>query len=133
MVELVEATIVEKEPGTITIEDRVLLTYDITGVKIAKVGKGFVVAVDLSFKAKLVKPMSFVFGICAPNVPNAPNVPYKPAGFKVEKMAKATVKAGEVTIQIYVEPIAVALAEGYITPFGEPCVSISTITGWIAI
>lgn len=63
-------------------------------------------------------------GLCAP----APA--YVPARFQTHKIAYAVARIGEVEVEIYVEPVAVGVAPGYVTPLGEPCVALQTVAGW---
>jgi hypothetical protein len=60
-----------------------------------------------------------------------PGVQYRATSFVAKRIAIAVVETdGDGGIEIYVEPVAVDHAEGFITPWWEPCVSLQTVTAW---
>jgi hypothetical protein len=99
--------------------------FSISDVRVAKVSHGFVVAAGVNVVARFLKHPERVVGLCGPGVQ------HRAASFVVRRIASAVVRAdgGEI-IEIYVEPVAVGLADGFITPWGEPCVSLQTVTAW---
>lgn len=52
--------------------------------------------------------------------------------FKLIEPAHAVVKVDGRMLEVYAEHIAVAVADGFITTTGEPCVAIHTAIGWTA-
>ncbi len=126
MVTPLEVKIVETEPGRVELpEFDISITYSITSVKAAKIGGGYFIATTIDITARFIKPAGWAFGVCAPG-----NVTYKPVQFTAFKPAHAVIEADGKIFDIYVEPIAVMVADGFITPLGEPCVALSTATGW---
>jgi len=125
MVEPVDVTIERSEPGEIDVEERVLVKYLISDVRAARIERGYSIAVGISVVARFARPPHGVRGICGPNTP------YRPARFNVRRIASATVRtdSGE-TIEIFVEPVAVGIADDFITAVGEPCVVLQTVTAW---
>ncbi|MGC8584162.1 MAG: hypothetical protein ACP5MH_10615 [Thermoproteus sp.] len=126
MVTPLEVEVVEEQAGEIDAEG-LLITYRIAGVKIAKVGEGYAVSVATEVTARSKEGPSPPAGVCMGG-----GVPYKPLRFRVVRLARAVVKAEGRVFDIYVEPLAVMTAEGFVTPLGEPCVAISTAVGWNA-
>ncbi|MCU7787674.1 MAG: hypothetical protein ACPL3C_11430 [Pyrobaculum sp.] len=124
MVTQLTANLLKSEPGEIVVEDSIIVTYRIVDVKVVKVVEGYHVAVGISISARYIKPPTAPAGICATGTP------YRPASFRTVKPAEAVINAGGREIEIYTEPLAVLIAEGYVTPEGEPCVAIQTVTGW---
>ncbi|MEZ0320063.1 MAG: hypothetical protein ABWK05_08760 [Pyrobaculum sp.] len=37
---------------------------------------------------------------------------------------------GGVEIEVYVGPVALGVALGYVNIVGEPCITLQTVTGW---
>lgn len=128
MVTPLAVKIVENRPGEIELpEVNISITYTITGVKAAKVGGGYSIAAMIDITARFIKTPGRILGVCAPG-----NVPYRPVPFAASKPAHAVVETDGKIFDIYVEPIAVMVADGFITPLGEPCIALSTATGWVA-
>jgi len=125
MVEPVDAVVERSEPGEVEVEGKVVVRFSISDVRVAKVSHGFVVATGVNVVARFLKHQERVVGLCGPGVQ------HRAASFVVRRIASAVVRAdgGEI-IEIYVEPVAVGLADGFITPWGEPCVSLQTVTAW---
>ncbi|MEM0463186.1 MAG: hypothetical protein QXS00_04890 [Pyrobaculum sp.] len=128
MVTPLEVKIVKSIPGEVELpEVNIVMTYTIIGVKAAKVGGGYSVAATIDITAKFIKTPGRILGVCAPG-----NVPYRSVPFAASKLAHAVIETDGRVFDIYVEPIAVMVADGFITPLGEPCIAVSTATGWVA-
>ncbi|AET32468.1 hypothetical protein [Pyrobaculum ferrireducens] len=125
MVTPLEVEVLEEQTGEVEAEG-LLITYRVVGVKIAKVGEGYAVSVATEVAARFREAPSPPVGVCMGG-----GVPYRPIRFRVVKLARAVVKADGRVFDVYVEPLAVMAAEGFVTPLGEPCVAISTAVGWI--
>lgn len=122
MVEPLEVELLESEPGELYAEN-IKVVYRITSVKAAKVGNGISIVVDIDVSAR-GPPERGALGLCSAGVS------FVLARFRTEKIAKALARVGEVEVEIYVEPIALGIAPGYINTVGEPCVTLQTVTGW---
>ena len=106
-------------------EGKVAIKFSISDVQRAKVSHGFIVATGVNIIARFLKSPERIIGLCGPGVQ------YRTAYFVARRIATAVVKTdGDERIEIYVEPVAVGLAEGFITPWWEPCVSLQTVTAW---
>jgi hypothetical protein len=89
------------------------------------VSRGFVVATGVNIIARFLKSPERIIGLCGPGVQ------YRATSFVAKRIAIAVVKTnGDERIEIYVKPVAVGHAEGFITPWWEPCVSLQTVTAW---
>lgn len=127
MVTPLEVKIVESKPGKIELPElNIFILYNIVSVKAAKVGNGYFIAAIVDITAKFVEPPRWVIGVCTHG-----NVPYKPVRFTAFKPAQAVVETDGKIFDIYIEPVVVMVADGFITPLGEPCVALSTATGWV--
>ncbi|WP_054854435.1 hypothetical protein [Vulcanisaeta distributa] len=98
-------------------------THRIINVKATKVSNGYGIATTIDITARFNKPQQAI-GICG-----TWNIQYRPTPFKVIKLAHAIIKVEGKAIEVYVEPIAVMVADGYITPTGEPCIATQMATG----
>jgi hypothetical protein len=85
------------------------------------------VATSINIIARFLKSPERIIGVCGPGVQ------YRAASFVAKRIATAIVKTNDERIEIYVEPVAVSLADGFITPWGEPCVFLHTVTAWRTI
>jgi hypothetical protein len=125
MVKPVDAVVERSEPGEIEVEGKMAVKFSISDVRVAKVSRGFVVATSINIIARFLKSPERVIGLCGPGVQCGA------ASFVAKQIATAIVKTNDdERIEIYVEPAAVGLAEGFITPWWEPCVSLQTVTAW---
>jgi len=125
MVKPVDAVVERSEPGEVEVEGKVAIKFSISDVRRAKVSHGFIVATGVNIIARFLKSPERIIGLCGPGVQ------YRTAYFVARRIATAVVKTdGDERIEIYVEPVAVGLAEGFITPWWEPCVSLQTVTAW---
>ncbi len=125
MVKPVDAVVERSEPGEVEVEGKVAIKFSISDVRVAKVSHGFIVATGVNIIARFLKSPERIIGLCGPGVQ------YRAASFVAKRIATAVVKTdGNERIEIYVEPVAVGLAEGFITPWGEPCVFLHTVTAW---
>jgi hypothetical protein len=125
MVEPVDAVVERSEPGEVEVEGKVAVKFSISDVRVAKVSHGFIVATGVNIIARFLKSPERIIGLCGPGVQ------HRAASFVAKRIATAVVKTdGDERIEIYVEPVAVGLADGFITPWGEPCVSLQTVTAW---
>ncbi len=124
MVTPLEVELIESQPGEFEVEDSVLVTYRILSIKAAKVGNGYSMSSAIDVVTRF-RQQQRVIGICG-----AGNAPYRSASFKLVKMAHATVKVEGKVFEVFTEPVAVMIADGYITPLGEPCIALYTATGW---
>jgi hypothetical protein len=89
------------------------------------VSRGFVVATGVNIIARFLKSPERIIGLCGPGVQ------YGTAYFVTRRIATAVIKTdGDEGIKIYVELVAVGYAEGFITPWWEPYVSLQTVTAW---
>ncbi len=93
-------------------------------VKVARVAKGHHVAIATGVFARPLTRGSAALGVCTPGVP------YRPMPFEVRNIATAVVRVEGLEIEVYVEPVSVVVAEGRVTPLGEPCIALHTVTGW---
>ncbi len=123
MVEPVDVETVESKPGEIVAGD-VQILYRIVSVKVARVAKGYHVAAATDVFARPLTRGGATSGVCTPGVP------YRPVPFEVRDVATAVVRVEGLEIEVYVEPVSVAVAEGHVTPLGEPCIALHTVTGW---
>jgi len=125
MVKPVDAVVERSEPGEIEVEGKIAIKFSISDVRVAMVSRGFIVATSINIIARFLKSPERIIGLCGPGVP------YRAASFVAKRIATAVVKTdGDERIEIYVEPVAVGLADGFVTPWGEPCVSLQTVTAW---
>jgi hypothetical protein len=125
MVKPVDAVVERSEPGEIEVEGKIAVKFSISDVRVVKVSRGSVVATSINIFARFLKSPERIIGLCGPGVQ------YGAASFVAKQIATAIVKTnGDERIEIYVEPVAVGLAEGFITPWWEPCVSLQTVTAW---
>jgi hypothetical protein len=125
MVEPVDAVVERSEPGEVEVEGKVAVKFSISDVRVAKVSHGFIVATGVNIIARFLKSPERIIGLCGPGVQ------HRAASFIAKRIATAVVKTdGDERIEIYVEPVAVGLADGFITLWGEPCVSLQTVTAW---
>ncbi len=128
MVEPVDVTIESNEPGEVEVEGRIVVRYFISDVRVARVGRGYVVGINTSVAARFLKQQERIVGICASGVP------YRAASFTVKRLATAVVRTGgNDKIEVFVEPVAVGVADGFITSMGEPCIVLHTIAAWRTI
>jgi hypothetical protein len=127
MVKPVDAVIERSEPGEVEVEGKVAIKFSISDVRVAKVSHGFIVATGINIIARFSKSPERIIGVCGPGVQ------YRAASFVAKRIATAIVKTNDERIEIYVEPVAVSLADGFITPWGEPCVFLHTVTAWRTI
>ncbi len=127
MVTPLDVEILDSQPGLIEVEDYVTIRYRIVGVKAAKVGEGYEITALIDVGgARFSKQPQQVVGLCGDNVP------YRPASFKLVELAHAVVRVDGRVFDVYIEPMAVMIADGFVTATGEPCVAIHTAIGWIA-
>jgi len=124
MVEPVDAIVERSEPGEVEAKGKVAIKFSISDVRVAKVSRGFIVATSINIIARFLKSPERIIGLCSPGVQ------YRAASFVAKRIATAVVKTDDEMIEIYVEPVAVGLADGFITQWGEPCVSLQTVTAW---
>lgn len=125
MVEPVDVSIESYEPGELEVEGRVVVRYLVSDVRVARVGRGYVVSANISVVARFLRQQERIVGLCGPGVP------YRPTSFTVKRIATAVVKTGgNDRIEVFIEPVAVGMADGFITPVGEPCVVLHTVTAW---
>jgi hypothetical protein len=89
------------------------------------VSRGFVVATGVNIIVRFLKSPERIIGL------SGPGVQYGAASFVARRIATAVVKTDDnERIEIYVEPVAVGLADGFVTQWWEPCVSLQTVTAW---
>jgi hypothetical protein len=125
MVEPVDAVVERSEPGEVEVEGKVAIKFSISDVRGAKVSHGFIVATGVNIIARFLKSPERIIGLCGPGVQ------YRATSFVARRIATAVVKTdGNERIEIYVEPVAVGLADGFVTQWWEPCVSLQTVTAW---
>jgi hypothetical protein len=125
MVKPVDAVVERNKPGEVEVEGKVAIKFFISDVRGVKVSRGFVVATGVNIIARFLKSPERIIGLCGPGVQ------YRTTYFVTRRIATAVVKTdGDERIEIYVEPVAVGHAEGFITPWWEPCVSLQTVTAW---
>ncbi|WP_252901702.1 hypothetical protein [Vulcanisaeta sp. JCM 14467] len=126
MVTPLNVEILSSQPGIIEVEDHITIKYRIISVKAAKVGEGYGITATIDIEARFNKQPQQVIGPCSANAP------YRPTPFRLVELAHAVVKVDGRVFEVYAEPIAVAVADGFITTTGEPCVAIHTAIGWTA-
>ncbi|GGP18962.1 hypothetical protein GCM10007981_00720 [Thermocladium modestius] len=124
MVTPLEVEVLESQPGEVEAAGNIEIMYRIMGVKAARVGDGYNITVVGIYTASRFKSQpQQVVGACIGNIP------YRPVPFNIIKLAHATIKVEGRVFDIFVEPIAVMIADA-ITPFGEPCIAMNPVIGW---
>jgi hypothetical protein len=114
MVEPVDAVVERSEPGEVEVEGKVTIKFSISDVRVAKVSHGFIVAAGVNIIARFLKSPERIIGL------SGPGVQYRAASFVARRIATAVVKTdGDERIEIYVEPVAVGHAEGFVTQWGS--------------
>ena len=125
MVKPVDVVVERSELGEVEVEGKVAIKFSISDVRVARVSHGFIVATGVNIIARFLKSPERIIGVCGPGVQ------YRATSFVAKRIATAVVKTdGDERIEIYMEPAAVGHAEGFITPWWEPCVSLQTVTAW---
>jgi len=125
MVEPVDVVVERSELGEVEVEGEVAIKFSISDVRGAKVSRGFVVATGVNIIARLLRSSERIIGLCGLGAQ------HRTASFVAKQIATAVVKTNDdEMIEIYVEPAAVGHAEGFITPWWEPRVSLQTVTAW---